>query len=175
MTGQIRDLRELHPKFLPRVERWLSNCKDKGYDLLVVETRRTFAVAYAYYTQGRLPPLEVAYWRKKAGLPTISLKECNKIITRAKPGLSWHIYGLAVDFVPMMDRRLLDWKYNPEDPNDDYDEIANEAEALGMTWGGEFRSFKDYPHVEWHPGWDDPVEAQVWMQNHDNWQIPIAA
>jgi len=26
------------------------------------------------------------------------------------------------------------------------------AQSIGLTWGGTFRSIKDSPHVEWHPG-----------------------
>lgn len=173
MPGQLRSLSELHPKFRPRVEQWLAAVEARGIDLLVVETRRTMAVAEAYFAQGRQSPIEINELRRKAGLRTIGLQECVRVITKAPPGMSWHIYGLAVDFVPMVGR-VLDWNYDPDDAADYYDEIAEEAKRLGMTWGGDWRSFKDYPHVEWHPGWDRVADAYDWMTKNNNWQIPIA-
>lgn len=134
----------------------------------------------AYYARGREPLSVVNSLYTKAGLRPISLKENKSTITKAPPGLSWHFFGLAVDFVPLINGKA-DWIYDPENPADFYDEVAEEAKALGMDWGGSWRTFKDLPHVEWHPGWTSVRKALEWAQTNiptdslKTWQgdIPI--
>jgi len=152
MSGQIRDLRALHPAFKPRVEKWIQACNARGIQLLVVETARTWEVMEAYYARGRKPLAEVNALYRRAGLRAISAPENDEKITLARPGESWHYLRLAVDAVPLINGKP-DWVYDPEDPKDYFDEMASEAEKLGFIWGGKFRSFPDRPHIEWHPGW----------------------
>lgn len=150
--GQIRDISELHPVFKPLVVDWLAACNAKGMQLLVVETRRTMDVMTAYYARGRQPLPKVNDLYRKAGLRPITKEENWSIITKAMPGYSWHYFGLAIDVVPLING-VPDWNYNPDDPKDYYDEMANNAMERGMIWGGNFRSFPDRPHIEFHPGW----------------------
>lgn len=171
-SGLIRDMRELHPAFVPLAAEWLRLCASKLYPLLVVETRRTIEVAEAYYARGRKPLAVVNDLYETAGLPPIT-EEANRLtITSAVPGLSWHMYGLAIDAVPFAGGKP-DWTYDPQSPADLYDEVAGLAVSLGMEWGGRWRSRKDCPHVEWHPGWE-PNEAMNWSAMHGgDWRIPI--
>ncbi|RNF83895.1 M15 family peptidase [Lysobacter psychrotolerans] len=67
--------------------------------------------------------------------------------TRAGAGQSCHQYGLAVDSAPMRDGKL---QWNMEDPWTRrgyflYGELAQQA---GLEWGGNWRSIKDYVHLE---------------------------
>jgi len=168
----LRDLNELHPVVLPRARLWLAACAVRGLPLLVIETRRTMAVARAYWVTGRMPLKDALVYYAAAGLRPIK-DEDNKIITKAKPGQSWHQYGCALDFAPLVNGQI-DWVYDPEFPADHWDEIADEAKKVGFKWGGDWRTFKDRPHVEYHSGWEHPDEAATWVAEHaDDWRIPL--
>jgi len=62
------------------------------------------------------------------------------IVTNAKPGSSYHNYGLAIDLVVMVDGKL-DWNY-------DMGKLVPYAIKQQITWGGSWRKFKDKPHFE---------------------------
>ncbi|WP_253513318.1 peptidoglycan-binding protein [Peribacillus frigoritolerans] len=66
------------------------------------------------------------------------------IVTNAKPGQSYHNYGLAIDFFIVSDdgRRAI-WTVNPK-----WQRVAAIGKGLGFKWGGDWSSFKDYPHLE---------------------------
>lgn len=66
------------------------------------------------------------------------------IVTNAKAGESSHNYGVAVDFVIVSEdgKRAL-WTVN-----DQWNRVVVIAKSLGFAWGGDWNSFKDYPHLE---------------------------
>ncbi len=65
-------------------------------------------------------------------------------MTNAKPGDSNHNYGLAIDFVlSNAEGTQANWTVN-----DKWKRAASIAKELGFSWGGDWRSFKDYPHLE---------------------------
>jgi hypothetical protein len=176
-VGLIRSLDELHPVFRPVVDQWLGRCDMAGLDLIVTETRRTWAVQTAYYLYGRAEFADVFHAYVTAGLRAPNPTEYHVgqefIKTKAKPGMSWHGYGLALDFAPMVNGEI-DWIYSPGDAADHWDELAQLAKDVGMTWGGDWRTFKDRPHVEYHPGYGSPSEAlALYRPDQDNWKIPI--
>jgi hypothetical protein len=74
----IADLQSLHPYFRDRITQLINNCKAKGIELQIVESYRTHAKQYEYYSMGRK-------------------------YTRSAGGKSKHQYGLAVDVVPVKD------------------------------------------------------------------------
>lgn len=67
-----------------------------------------------------------------------------QIVTNAKPGQSYHNYGLAIDFFIVSDdgRRAI-WTVNSK-----WQRVAAIGKELGFIWGGDWSSFKDYPHLE---------------------------
>lgn len=67
-------------------------------------------------------------------------------ITRVSGNQSKHQFGLAVDVAPLHDGRLI-IQNQDEWANEAYRTLGQEAELLGMTWGGRW-SFRDYGHVE---------------------------
>ena len=167
----IRDVSELHPVYQPVVRAWAADCASAALPVLFTETRRTWAVQEAYYARGRKPLAEVNALYVAQGLRPLTEQENGAKITRARAGYSWHNYGLAVDFVPLIAGKP-DWSYDPNDRADLWDEIAALARARGMVWG---RSFGDVPHVEWHPGWINVSSARTWANQHaGEWRIPIA-
>ncbi len=73
--------------------------------------------------------------------------------TRAKPGWSFHQYGLAFDLVPLDAQGKAWW----EPPAGVWDTIGRIGRSLGLTWGGDFPPtaklpLGDRPHFEYHPG-----------------------
>lgn len=79
------------------------------------------------------------------------------IVTNAKPGDSFHNYGLAIDIVLLIDKdgngtfETASWDTKSDfdaDTKSDWLEIVNIFKAHKWTWGGDFKSFKDYPHFE---------------------------
>lgn len=78
-------------------------------------------------------------------------------VTNAKGGSSYHNYGLAIDFAIMYDKdnngsfEELSWDIAKDFDKDgifDWQEVVKQFEFFGWQWGGKFRTFKDYPHVE---------------------------
>lgn len=67
-----------------------------------------------------------------------------KKVTNAKGGQSYHNYGLAIDFVLLSnDGNTALWTVNNK-----WREVAAIGKSLGFKWGGDWTSFKDYPHLE---------------------------
>lgn len=92
---------------------------------------RTYAEQQALYDQGRTEP--------------------GKIVTNAKPGYSMHNFGLAFDIVLIVDGKKAIWDTRTDFDDDkkaDWMEVVEVAKQFGWLWGGDFRSFKDYPHFE---------------------------
>lgn len=65
------------------------------------------------------------------------------MVTNAKPGDSYHQYGLAVDVVPTAYKSMPDW--NPTGPY--WVRIGVIGEGLGLTWGGRWAK-SDKPHFQ---------------------------
>lgn len=78
-------------------------------------------------------------------------------VTNAKGGNSYHNYGLAADFAILYDKDMngqyeeLSWNTAKDYDKDgviDWQEVVAAFKKRGFKWGGNFRTFKDYPHVE---------------------------
>lgn len=91
----------------------------------MVQGTRTFPEQQAIYDQGRSAP--------------------GPIVSNAKPGDSYHQYGLAFDVVPTAYLHLPDW--NPS--GELWAQIGAIGKNLGLYWGGDF-SHPDLPHFEFH-------------------------
>ncbi|MCD5324799.1 MULTISPECIES: peptidoglycan-binding protein [Pontibacillus] len=66
------------------------------------------------------------------------------IVSHAKPGQSVHNYGLAIDyFLTTWDGSEATWSVN-----DNWCRVAEIGKSMGFSWGGDWSSFKDYPHLE---------------------------
>jgi peptidoglycan L-alanyl-D-glutamate endopeptidase CwlK len=94
----------------------------KGVHPFVTQGLRTFEEQGALYAQGRTKPGE--------------------IVTNAPPGSSFHQYGLALDFCLLINDKE-SWKVDSN-----WIAVANVFKKYGFEWGGEWKSLKDYPHVQ---------------------------
>lgn len=101
-------------------------------------TLRTFAEQDALYAQGRTKLYDSK--GKKLG-----------VVTKAKGGQSIHNYGLAIDILLVVDSKTAVWDIVKDFDNDgksDWMEVIDIFKSHGWSWGGDWKSFKDYPHVE---------------------------
>jgi peptidoglycan hydrolase-like protein with peptidoglycan-binding domain len=97
--------------------------KREGLGICIVSGLRTYAEQAALYAQGRTKP--------------------GKIVTNAEPGESYHNFGLAFDFAVMRNGALV---WNPE--HADWKGFVRLGKEAGFDWGGDWTSFRDYPHLQ---------------------------
>ena len=86
-------------------------------------------------------------WNEQSQLYEQGRSTPGKIVTNAKPGHSWHNFGLAVDLVPDDIAQAgfqPDW--NVAHPQ--WQTMESAARALGFTCGADFRTFPDWPHLQ---------------------------
>lgn len=141
----INDLNVLFPPFAELVYACDKKAGDLGF--FTYETYRSFETQLDYYKRGRV---------KQDGVWVVTKPK--DIVTKAKPGYSFHAYGLAVDKVPKsvgINPRLgLQWSW------DDYDlktpgiqkipwtKLAAIYRAQGILAGNDWKKFPDPPHGE---------------------------
>ena len=70
------------------------------------------------------------------------------IVSNAQPGTSIHNYGLAIDYFLVSD----DGNKSLWTVNDKWKRVAAIAKSIGFEWGGDWKSFKDYPHLQYNKG-----------------------
>ncbi|KQS40073.1 MULTISPECIES: M15 family metallopeptidase [unclassified Exiguobacterium] len=76
--------------------------------------------------------------------------EAGEVVTNARGGESMHNYGLAIDFVQLVNGQIsYDLEYDGNrSGKSDWREVADIGKALGFEWGGDWKRFVDYPHFE---------------------------
>ncbi|NUU62470.1 M15 family metallopeptidase [Paenibacillus agri] len=122
----------LNPAVLAGANALIERSFAKGVPIIITQGLRTFAEQNALYAQGRSKP--------------------GNIVTNARGGFSYHNYGLAVDFALLLpDGRGISWDMKRDGNGNktaDWQEVVQEAKKLGFEWGGDWTSFKDYPHLQ---------------------------
>jgi len=120
-------LRGLHGSIRPMAVELLYAAAAKGIPLVITSGFRSSDAQARLYAQGRTTP--------------------GRIVTHAKPGVSWHNYGLAFDVAVLKDGKAT-W------PNDRalWNRIGAIGKLVGLTWGGDFPEDQiDLPHFDHHP------------------------
>ena len=72
-------------------------------------------------------------------------------VTNAKGGQSVHNYGFAIDIVLIINGKEASWDTHKDWDNDgiaDWDECVKVFAKHGWSWGGNWSSFKDFPHFD---------------------------
>lgn len=130
-----RDLADLHPHVCVMAERLLADSAAAGIPLTVDCTLRSMATQAALYAQGRTRP--------------------GPVVTNAKPGHSYHNFGLALDVAPTELLHLPHWGDTPDHQartDAIWAQVGAIGKAIGFRWGGEFSRLRDRPHFEWSDG-----------------------
>lgn len=120
----IKRIEILHPNIREDVKNWyleINRKLPKGVRLRFTHTYRTNAEQDALFNQ-------------------------KTKVTNAKGGQSIHNYGLAFDIVILKEingKWVADWKIDKY-----WLQVADYFKSKGFAWGGDWTSFKDYPHFE---------------------------
>jgi len=111
---------DLLPLVKRQADKVLVDMEMLGHQMRIVQGYRSVDEQNKLYAQGRTTP--------------------GPIVTNAKGGESFHNYGVACDFVFR--------KYGYEAPLSLWQTLGAIGQTHGFEWGGDWQSFKDYPHLE---------------------------
>ncbi|MEK6459533.1 M15 family metallopeptidase [Heyndrickxia faecalis] len=107
-----------------KVRKVITNLQKQGIYICVAQGYRSKAEQDALYAQGRTKP--------------------GKVVTNARGGRSNHNYGIAVDLcLYTHDGKDVIWS-----TTGDFKKVVAAMKKEGFKWGGDWKSFKDYPHFE---------------------------
>lgn len=108
-----------------------------GIYVQITSGLRTYAEQTKLYNQGRTT--------------------AGNVVTNAKAGQSIHNFGLAIDYVLVSeDGNQAFWDITRNMNGNqvrDWFEVAAIGKQLGFAWGGDWKSFKDYPHLDMQKGY----------------------
>ena len=116
----------LLPEVRPVAARLLQALAGLGIEAKVISGTRTYEEQDALYAQGRTAR--------------------GNIVTNARAGHSNHNFGIAFDVGIFQSG-----KYLEDSPL--YERAGGIGKALGLTWGGDWKSIQDEPHFELVPAW----------------------
>ena len=136
-------LAPLHPRLKKLGVELIAKCKAQGIDILITQGLRTVEEQDALFAQGRLGLAQVNGLRKKASMAPIGPKENTKV-TNARGGQSFHNFGLAIDFVPLLSMGKANW--NTKDPS--WMKVRQIGKALGLRPASEVKPDWDLPHLQ---------------------------
>jgi len=123
-------LGEVHPQLAARVRKMADRLLEEGIEIQVTQSLRSWSEQQGLYNQGRDANGNII--------------DKLKVVTNARPGHSWHNFGLAVDVAPF-DSSIPDW--NASHPA--WKRIVAVGRSLGLTSGSEWRTFPDWPHFQY--------------------------
>ena len=124
----MRDITLCHPRLQRIASAWLKACAAEGITVAISETLRTAAEQDALYAQGRTKP--------------------GTIVTNAKGSSysSYHQWGVAFDIY------RADGRGAYYDKDGFFSKVGKIGVALGLEWGGNWKSIVDKPHFQL-PDW----------------------
>lgn len=118
-----RDISLLRSDVAANCRIWMERCRAAGLNVLVTSTVRDTEYQAYLYEQGRTRP--------------------GSIVTNGKrPTFHWDRAGLAFDFCKNV-------KGHEYDDAAFFTKAAAIAKEMGFTWGGDWKSFPDRPHIQW--------------------------
>lgn len=118
-----RDIDKLRSDVAANCRVWMARCKAAGLNVLITNTVRDAEYQAYLYEQGRTRP--------------------GNIVTNGKrPTFHWDKAGLAFDFCKNV-------KGHEYDDAAFFKKAAAIAKEIGFTWGGDWKSFQDKPHIQW--------------------------
>lgn len=147
-----REIKRLRPDVAANCLKWLELCKEAGLDVLVTQTVRDKEYQEYLYAQGRNRP--------------------GNIVTNGRtPTFHADNVGCAFDFCKNV-------KGHEYDDNTFFHKAAALAKGVGFSWGGDWKSFTDMPHIQWdnRGEWTSsmilagkfPPEMPVWGEEEDD-------
>jgi len=144
MADVVNSLDLLFPPFREQAEKFA--VKANELDFFIYETYRSFDKQLEYYKSGR--ELQNGIW---------VVVDKSLVKTNAKPGMSFHAYGLAFDAVVDADATKQGVQWSWADTYKDADGTIQKVDwkgmgkisvSLGMEWAGNWTTFTEYPHSQ---------------------------
>lgn len=121
----------LHPIVEAKKNELVAEAKKLGISVLITDDFRSHEEQNALYEKGR----------------TMT----GPVVTHVRGGESYHNYGLAIDFALRTGKGKVIWDLEYDGNNNgkaDWMEVVAIAKRLGFSWGGDWKGFKDYPHLQ---------------------------
>nr|WP_239618199.1 M15 family metallopeptidase [Cohnella mopanensis] len=149
---EIPVVTELNPIVAKNRDKLVEESRKIGIRVVITDGFRNLEEQNALYRKGR--------------------SDGGAIVTQVKGGQSFHNYGLAIDFALGVagGKVIWDLEYDGNgNGKSDWMEVVAIAKKLGFSWGGDWASFPDYPHLqmdfgytigELQRGWRPPASAQ---------------
>lgn len=128
---EIPPVTGLHPVVAAKQAELEAAARQAGIEILVTDGFRSKEEQDALYRRGRTEP--------------------GSVVTKVKGGDSYHNYGLAIDFALRTKDGKVVWDMKLDgnrNGTSDWTEVVAIAKQLGFTWGGDWTSFPDYPHLQ---------------------------
>lgn len=119
-----KDINLLREDVRENCKKLIEICKERNLPILITNTVRDAEYQEFLYSAGRTRP--------------------GNIVTNSKLP-SFHAYGLAFDFC----KNVRGHEY---DDVNFFESVAKIAKEMGFSWGGDWKSFKDMPHIQWDNG-----------------------
>lgn len=130
----VRDLRLLAPRMELVVRDFQERCLVAGCDIYVWETMRSHTLARIYYALKR---------------------------SKAQNGWrTWHFYGLAIDAIHP-DHKWSWWDSQLQQAVDWRGKVVELGKLCGLDWGGDWVSFKDWPHFQFNTVKPSPSDEAI--------------
>jgi peptidoglycan L-alanyl-D-glutamate endopeptidase CwlK len=151
-----RNINDLIPELRPKARTLLENCRDRGIEMRIYETLRSPFEQGKIWRQSRTREQVQRKVRELQDAGAEFLAFCiesvgpqsGRHVTDAPPGLSWHQWGESFDSFWVVNSAA-EWSPSKKiDGLNGYRVYAEEAEQLGLTAGGLWATFKDWPHVQ---------------------------
>ena len=180
---QEKRLALLQPRMQRKARNFYLLCAEYDLPVTIYTTVRAMEVQAKLYRRGRsfsqilkkANELEHTYNRHdlKQTLLRVGPQTGDKIVTHAAPGMSMHNYGLAFDAAPLL-HGTIPWNRENEEECALWDQMGLLGMECGLEWGGEWSSFKDYPHFQL-PGsyWKDLIRTTSPFLAYNIHPIPV--
>jgi peptidoglycan LD-endopeptidase CwlK len=151
-----RDKSLLCPTFAARLAEFERILSIDHLPFYLFEGFRTIEASNEYYAKGRTTHGNLCIHDGVARpIGTCQIHPLGLTITNAKGGDSMHNYGIGADYVldGMLDRPGVQWSWDLKmdanrDGRNDWHQMGELAERCGLVWGGRWKKFTDFPHLE---------------------------
>jgi len=127
-----REISRLDSRIQPLATQLILRGRAIGLNPVIVSGLRSQQEQDKLYEQGRTTP--------------------GQIVTKTRN--SMHTQGLAFDIAALDENGSITW--SPKDTQF-WDKMGTVGKSLGLTWGGDFRTFKDRPHFQYNVSGGTPA------------------
>jgi peptidoglycan L-alanyl-D-glutamate endopeptidase CwlK len=124
-----RSTADLSPQTQKKADELVSLCAGTGIDLLIISTYRDLEAQAALYAQGRTTK--------------------GRIVTNARPGMSYHNWRVAFDAIAIINGKAL-WRVRNDDRTltTQWRAVVDLAKGIGLETGADWSSITDDDHFQ---------------------------